>query len=117
MASPQCLICRRDREVQFVVFTPRFLPFGSVCVACESELPRGVDALERLDEVLEDWTFHAMHRAEPLTVSRLVGRFHDIAGRLERREGEVTDRDLAKLVGILASVRAACAAAPQSAPR
>ena len=39
--APRCVFCGRDRSVQFVIFNPRFAPFGTACVECERTLPPG----------------------------------------------------------------------------
>lgn len=36
---PTCVFCGRSSGVQFVIFNPRFAPFGTACVDCESTLP------------------------------------------------------------------------------
>lgn len=35
--APRCLICERKSGVQFAIFNPKFMPFGSVCIECEAE--------------------------------------------------------------------------------
>jgi hypothetical protein len=39
--APCCVFCGRSRGVQFVIFNPRFQPFGTACVECETKLPEG----------------------------------------------------------------------------
>ena len=39
---PTCVFCGRSGSgVQFAIFSPRFQPFGTACVACEDSLPPG----------------------------------------------------------------------------
>lgn len=38
---PTCVFCKRSEGVQFVMFNPRFQPFGTACVECEKTLPEG----------------------------------------------------------------------------
>ena len=40
-SAPVCCFCRRSAGVQFVIFNPRFQPFGTACTDCESTLPPG----------------------------------------------------------------------------
>jgi hypothetical protein len=38
---PRCVFCKRDTGVTFVIFNPRFKPFGTACTDCEASLPEG----------------------------------------------------------------------------
>lgn len=41
-SAPQCVFCKRTGGgVQFVIFNPRFQPFGTACDECEKTLPPG----------------------------------------------------------------------------
>lgn len=41
-SAPTCVFCHQSGNgVQFAIFNPRFKPFGTACVACESTLPAG----------------------------------------------------------------------------
>jgi len=41
-SGPRCVFCKRSGDgVQFVVFSPRFPPFGTACADCEKTLPPG----------------------------------------------------------------------------
>jgi DNA-directed RNA polymerase subunit RPC12/RpoP len=41
-AAPVCVFCKRSGAgVQFLIFNPRFKPFGTACVDCEASLPPG----------------------------------------------------------------------------
>ena len=40
-STPKCVFCGRSYGVQFNIFTPRFKPFGTACVECESTIPEG----------------------------------------------------------------------------
>lgn len=40
-SAPTCVFCQRSSGVQFAMFNPRFAPFGTACVACETSLPAG----------------------------------------------------------------------------
>lgn len=42
--NPVCVFCKRSGAgVQFVVFCPRFPPFGTACSDCEETLPKGTE--------------------------------------------------------------------------
>jgi len=34
-SAPTCIFCGKSSGVQFNIFTPKFPPFGTACVACE----------------------------------------------------------------------------------
>ena len=37
-----CVFCKRSGSgVAFAIFAPRFKPFGTACVQCETDLPEG----------------------------------------------------------------------------
>ena len=40
-SAPRCVFCGRSENVQFVMFNPRFKPFGTACYDCETTLPAG----------------------------------------------------------------------------
>lgn len=46
---PTCVFCGRSGAgVQFLIFNPRFEPFGTACVDCEKTLPEGTKVPEKV---------------------------------------------------------------------
>jgi hypothetical protein len=44
MSRPTCVFCGGSGSgVEFVIFCPRFQPFGTACVKCEETLPPGTE--------------------------------------------------------------------------
>ena len=43
-SAPVCVFCGKSGNgVQFVLFNPRFKPFGTACDECEKTLPPGTE--------------------------------------------------------------------------
>ena len=40
-SAPVCVFCGASHGAQFVIFNPRFKPFGTACAKCEETLPAG----------------------------------------------------------------------------
>ena len=41
-SAPVCVFCKRSGAgVHFLIFNPRFEPFGTACTDCEKSLPEG----------------------------------------------------------------------------
>jgi hypothetical protein len=47
---PRCVFCGRGDGVRFVMFAPRFKPFGTACFECERTLPPGT-TVPQLEEI------------------------------------------------------------------
>ena len=46
-SGPCCVFCG-TKTGQFVIFNPRFQPFGTACVECEKTLPEGTKVPEKM---------------------------------------------------------------------
>ena len=60
---PKCVFCGASHGAQFVMFGPRFAPFGTACVKCEESLPAGTK-VPTAGEILARETFHAEMKSE-----------------------------------------------------
>lgn len=41
-SAPCCVFCHRSAGAQFVIFNPRFKPFGTACAECEEKIPQHI---------------------------------------------------------------------------
>ena len=59
-SKPKCAFCKKSAGVQFNIFTPRFAPFGTACVECETTIPAHI-------KTVADWTPEAQAAATAAT--------------------------------------------------